>query len=91
LPPEVYERASSHNPAGYTNSAVALNWTVDQFIADGEPDCNQAIELVSDGMPFGPSEESTRQRRLRPFAWLTPSGLRTSSSPSGTLKLGILI
>ncbi len=66
LPPEVddmYDKANSHHPNGYTNPAVAINWAIEQYLADGDPNCNRAIVLVSDGMPYGPSNGITEQRR----------------------------
>lgn len=59
----MYGTASSHNPEGWTNPGVAIDWAVDQYVNDGNPDYRQAIVLVSDGMPFGADEEETQQYR----------------------------
>ncbi len=60
---DTYDSASAHNASGYTNPAAGLNWAIDQYINDGNPDSQQSIVLVSDGMPFGPDPTITQQRR----------------------------
>lgn len=59
----MYDTAYGHNPQGYTNPGVAIDWAVDEYINDGIPDYRRAIVLVSDGMPFGPDDATTQQYR----------------------------
>jgi len=60
---EAYEHANAAQAQGYTNPGIAFEWAIDEFLANGNPDCNQVIVLVSDGMPFGPNESITQQYR----------------------------
>ncbi len=60
---DTYDLASDHDANGYTNPAAGLNWAIDQYLADGNPNSQQSIVLVSDGMPFGPNPTITQQRR----------------------------
>ena len=60
---EAYEHANAAEPEGYTNPGIGFEWAINEFLANGNADCNQVIVLVSDGMPFGPNESITQQYR----------------------------
>ena len=58
-----YDHASAATAAGYTNPGIALQWAIDQIQATGRAANQQVIVLVSDGMPYGPTNSITQQRR----------------------------
>jgi hypothetical protein len=54
----------NHTPSGYTNPAVAFQWALDDYAANGdEENHQQSIVLVSDGMPYASTSWETQQRR----------------------------
>jgi Flp pilus assembly protein TadG len=58
----------SDTPSGYTDPSVALSWAVDEYAAHGASGAQKVIVLVSDGMPYGPTDYQTQQRRNNTIA-----------------------